>query len=505
MRLFAWILTAGAASVSACGDSVAGTDGSGNSTSGTSTVDATTSVPTTTGDPTTDTTPTTTTGPIDCAVLDDCVDAASECRLALACDAGACVYEDAPAGTPVAGQTAGDCTVLACDGNGAVAPLPDLTDVEDDGVLCTLDACDGTTPTHTPGMTACYTGADGTAGVGACKAGVQTCDANGPTGPCVGEIVPQPENCDTDVIDEDCDGLANEDGDACLCAPGSEIACYPGPPATQGVGLCHAGTQTCTPDGLDFSPCAGEVVPEDEDCDPADVDEDCDGLTDESGPSCTCGDGDVSDGEACDDGNNVDDDGCSADCQEAVKVVQIGTGAGFSCALFSHGKVKCWGFNDAGQLGLGDTEDRGDQPGEMGAALPFVDVGGDVAEIAVGSFHVCARLVSGAVKCWGRNGDGQLGLGDKNHRGDQPGEMGNALPTVQLGGGAVVQLACGNSSAARASPTSRSSAGGSAGCWDSATPITAATSPARWATRCPPCQSTPPRTSTSALRIAASA
>jgi hypothetical protein len=37
--------------------------------------------------------------------------------------------------------------------------------------------------------------------------------------------------------------------------------------------------------------------------------------------------------------------------------------------------LKCWGLNDHGQLGLGDTEVRGDGPGEMGDALPAVELG----------------------------------------------------------------------------------------------------------------------------------
>merc|ERR1711971_1449983 len=50
-------------------------------------------------------------------------------------------------------------------------------------------------------------------------------------------------------------------------------------------------------------------------------------------------------------------------------------GGGFSrhhCAMSDDDAFKCFGWNDYGQLGLGDEETRGDEPGEMGAALPFV-------------------------------------------------------------------------------------------------------------------------------------
>jgi alpha-tubulin suppressor-like RCC1 family protein len=52
--------------------------------------------------------------------------------------------------------------------------------------------------------------------------------------------------------------------------------------------------------------------------------------------------------------------------------------------------------------------------------------------IAVAVLHSCALLDDGQVKCWGDNSAGSLGLGDINDRGDGPGEMGNALPSVDL-------------------------------------------------------------------------
>lgn len=117
------------------------------------------------------------------------------------------------------------------------------------------------------------------------------------------------------------------------------------------------------------------------------------------------------------------------------KVLQVATGYKHSCALLNDGTVKCWGYNEQGQLGLGDTADRGDQPGEMGVELPPVLLGtnAQVAEITAGREFSCARLRGGAIKCWGSSTNGELGLGDAQTRGDGPGEMGDALPSVDLG------------------------------------------------------------------------
>ncbi len=115
----------------------------------------------------------------------------------------------------------------------------------------------------------------------------------------------------------------------------------------------------------------------------------------------------------------------------------VAVGQGFACALLDSGAVKCWGRNDLGQLGLGDAFVRGANPGDMGDALPSVDLGpGRTAvSIAAGPLHTCALLDNGALKCWGYNGNGQLGLGDTANRGDGPGEMGAALPAIALGTG----------------------------------------------------------------------
>jgi len=132
------------------------------------------------------------------------------------------------------------------------------------------------------------------------------------------------------------------------------------------------------------------------------------------------------------------------------QIRQVSAGQGMTCALLTSAKIKCWGSNFTGQLGLGDTNDRGDQPGEMGDALPIVDLGTNyqaTSIVSTGAGHACAILTGGRLKCWGANGSGQLGLGDTMTRGDQPGEMGDALPFVDVGAGrSVISVALGSNS-----------------------------------------------------------
>ena len=61
-------------------------------------------------------------------------------------------------------------------------------------------------------------------------------------------------------------------------------------------------------------------------------------------------------------------------------VASIATGHSHACAVFENGRLKCWGWNAAGQLGYGDTDNRGDGPGEMGSNLTFVAESGRQAE-----------------------------------------------------------------------------------------------------------------------------
>ena len=86
-------------------------------------------------------------------------------------------------------------------------------------------------------------------------------------------------------------------------------------------------------------------------------------------------------------------------------VAELAVGPSHSCALTVSGQVRCWGNDGNGQ------------------SSPPADLG-PVVQIGVGSFHSCALTVSGRrVRCWGHNGFGQ----------SLPPE--NLGPVAQLGAG----------------------------------------------------------------------
>ena len=157
------------------------------------------------------------------------------------------------------------------------------------------------------------------------------------------------------------------------------------------------------------------------------------------------------DGLPYDEQDTIVDLGTDAFCRP-LRVVDIATMRYSTCALLESGRVKCFGENADGRLGLGDTQHRGDAAGEMGDELDFVNLGDDevwrVKRLARSSAHaesMCAVLVpvesdlaaaSGAeperVKCWGDNTYGSLGYGHTGDLGTTPGHMGDNLPFVDF-------------------------------------------------------------------------
>jgi len=117
------------------------------------------------------------------------------------------------------------------------------------------------------------------------------------------------------------------------------------------------------------------------------------------------------------------------------EVAQIGCNSYSTFALSTGGVLKGWGYNSLGQLLQGNTLSLGDETGEMGDSLPVMDLGNgfEIKAMSMGHDHSCAVSTDGQLKCWGWNNKGQLGYEDQNNRGDGPGETGQNLPTVNLG------------------------------------------------------------------------
>ncbi len=117
--------------------------------------------------------------------------------------------------------------------------------------------------------------------------------------------------------------------------------------------------------------------------------------------------------------------------------VAIAAGGYHTCARARQRHRQVLGRNGSGQLGQGDTATRGDGAGEMGDDLATVDLGTGRTAIDDGrrAPHTCAVLDNGTVKCWGENGSGQLGRCNTSDLGDGAGEMGDSLAAVDLGTG----------------------------------------------------------------------
>jgi len=98
----------------------------------------------------------------------------------------------------------------------------------------------------------------------------------------------------------------------------------------------------------------------------------------------------------------------------------LAAGYAHNCAILSDGRVQCWGSNLYGQLGpLAE-------PGVKPSAPAVVDLGEEAVEVSCGREHSCALGESGRAYCWGRNDYGQLGNGESGSTEPSP----NPDPTL---------------------------------------------------------------------------
>lgn len=125
------------------------------------------------------------------------------------------------------------------------------------------------------------------------------------------------------------------------------------------------------------------------------------------------------------------------------EVTQISGGLRHACAILHVEEgaqavimAKCWGANNLGQRGTGDTLSTGEMPGSMGKTLAAVKLPASfaVSRVVAGNDSSCALSANGQVTCWGANENGRLGLGlpVAENMGDEAGEMGDGLVLVPL-------------------------------------------------------------------------
>jgi alpha-tubulin suppressor-like RCC1 family protein len=86
-----------------------------------------------------------------------------------------------------------------------------------------------------------------------------------------------------------------------------------------------------------------------------------------------------------------------------TNAIQVVAGYAHSCALLSDATIKCWGFNDQGQLG-----DLGTTTQDAPVAVSGITT---ATSVSVGGSTTCAILSDGTAKCWGEGTLGELGDG----------------------------------------------------------------------------------------------
>ena len=114
--------------------------------------------------------------------------------------------------------------------------------------------------------------------------------------------------------------------------------------------------------------------------------------------------------------------------------IAIGVAGNHTCALLDIGNVRCWGQGTSGKLGYANTTTIGDN--ETPASAGDLNLGGTATAISTGSFHNCALLDTGSVRCWGQGGFGGMGYGNTNNIGDD--ETPASAGDVDFGGSATL-------------------------------------------------------------------
>lgn len=342
-----------------------------------------------------------------CATDRDCPQPSNPCQV-WTCWQEVCTPVAAARDTvlPAAAQSAGDCKLLVCDGQGKATALEDEADVppEDDNP-CADEVCQDGAPAYPPVAVGAPCGkagiCNGHGKCGGCYPMEQRCRGNTPEtcseegtwedhGPCPAITPVCGQRACLGVLE-----VAAGGGFSCARLADKKVRCF-GDPAEGRLG--GAGARRVSGLSGVIQVAAGEAHT-------------CALLSDRT---VRCwgdnGEGQLGDATEGQRGN-------PAPVPKLADVTQIALGRDFSCARRADGTAVCWGANAYGQLGTLPS------PARTAAVLGLrtmmapaaqdrpVEVVGlaSAAQLALGGQHGCALLVDGAVWCWGSDARGQLG------------------------------------------------------------------------------------------------
>lgn len=91
-------------------------------------------------------------------------------------------------------------------------------------------------------------------------------------------------------------------------------------------------------------------------------------------------------------------------------IIEVTAGDGYSLAMDKNGEVYSWGRNSWGMLGDGSTLNT-NVPNKINSLS-----GLNIVKVSTSGYHCLALTGNGDVYSWGTNGNGQLGLGDREYK-----------------------------------------------------------------------------------------
>ena len=110
----------------------------------------------------------------------------------------------------------------------------------------------------------------------------------------------------------------------------------------------------------------------------------------------------------------------------------VAAGQSQTCAITLEGRLACWGADEDAD---GDAGPGGLASSSLIAAPTQIDARTGWSEVSTDTFHTCAIFSDGTLHCWGRNREGQLGLGDSSIQHQTPTQVGTDTDWIHIGVG----------------------------------------------------------------------